>query len=137
MTIIDRKKNIFKLAQGEYVAVEHLESIFKRSSLVSQIWVYGNSFKNSLVAVVVLNSDANAGNEKAVLDDLNRVGKESGLKGYEMLKAIKISKEAFSVENDLVTPTLKLKRPQLLEFFKKDISQLYEKLGEGPLKADK
>ena len=52
LSIIDRKKNIFKLSQGEYVAAEKIEMIVSKSKYVSQPWIYGNSFFPMLVAVV-------------------------------------------------------------------------------------
>jgi len=57
LSIIDRKKNMFKLAQGEYVASEKIELEYQKSNLVGQIWVYGNSFKTFLLAVVVPNGE--------------------------------------------------------------------------------
>lgn len=55
--IIDRSKNIFKLSQGEYIAPEKLENMFMLSPFVAQSMVYGNSFQNNCVAIVVANDD--------------------------------------------------------------------------------
>jgi len=102
------KKNIFKLSQGEYVAVEYLEGVYKRSQFVSQIWVYGNSFERYLISVVVPNFDfvipwakenglTNLREEdlcnepqlkKAVLDDLLKVAKTSNLQPFEFVKSV-------------------------------------------------
>ena len=53
MKIIDRSKNIFKLSQGEYIAPEKIEGILGLSQAIAQCFVYGDSFKNSVVAIVV------------------------------------------------------------------------------------
>lgn len=56
--IIDRKKNIFKLAQGEFVSPERLENLYASSSpLIEQVYVYGNSLQMNIVAVVVPHID--------------------------------------------------------------------------------
>merc|ERR1712051_151817 len=49
LSIIDRKKNIFKTAFGEYIAVEKIESAYNKANSVGQVWVYGNSFKSFVV----------------------------------------------------------------------------------------
>jgi long-chain acyl-CoA synthetase len=145
LSIIDRKKNIFKLAQGEYVAVEYLEGVFIRSKYVLQIWVYGNSYKPKLIAFVVPDPDtvlpwakenglpenleSLANNEKlkkAIFDDLTQVGQEAKLHGFEYIKAIHLLAEPFSVDNDCMTPTFKLRRAALTKRFQKEIDTMYE-----------
>ncbi|WOL20681.1 long chain acyl-CoA synthetase 2 [Canna indica] len=137
MKIIDRKKNIFKLSQGEYVAPEVLESAYMQCPLVTSVWVYGNSFESFLVGVAIPEKKsleewaaANdvSGNfeelckhqksRKYILEELNNVGRKYNLKGFEMLKAVHLEPRPFDMGRDLITPTFKLKRPQLLKFFK-------------------
>ncbi|CAN0908815.1 Long chain acyl-CoA synthetase 4 [Linum grandiflorum] len=144
MKIIDRKKNIFKLSQGEYVAVENLENIYGGTPGIDSIWVYGNSLESFLVGVVNPNrqylekwGQENGINEhfhtlcinpKAVehiLQELIRVGKEKKLRGFELLKAIHLEPVAFDMESDLLTPTYKKKRPQLLKYYQIVVDNLY------------
>merc|ERR1719487_189572 len=128
LSIIDRKKNIFKLSQGEYIAAEKIEMYVSKSKYVSQPWIYGNSFLPMLVAVVVpdfveLEVAAKAGGwfvedkvamcakkeaKKFILDEMIKEGKAAKLKTFE------------------------LKRPNLLKLYKTEIDAMYVSLGENP-----
>lgn len=138
--IIDRKKNIFKLAQGEYIAPEKLENVYCKSPLVGQIFVYGDSLKAHLVAIVTLDEEialpwaqenkiedvfTDEKTKKAILDDLLQKAKEAKFNGLEKIKAIHIAKEPFSIENGLLTPTMKLMRFSAKKQFQEQIDELY------------
>merc|ERR1719433_190118 len=169
LSIIDRKKNIFKLAQGEYIAVEKVENTYGKSAAASQIWVYGNSHKPFIIAVVVPDAQwvVTSGPLKgkfecsamvatpewcaaytkcakenlkeikdAVYEDMKKnTGK---LKGFEKIRGIVVEVEVdnllqgFSVANNCLTPSFKLKRPQLLARYKPQLKALYTELGEAP-----
>ncbi|KAF3778312.1 Long chain acyl-CoA synthetase 2 [Nymphaea thermarum] len=150
MRIIDRKKNIFKLSQGEYISVENVENIYGGCPAISSIWVYGNSFESFLIAVAVPNKevlehwatthderlDYNVlcQNPKArmyVLGELNNTGQANKLRGFELLKAVHLEPRPFDMERDLITPTFKLKRQQLLKYYKDIVDELYRNARES------
>lgn len=145
--VIDRVKNIFKLSQGEYVAPEKLENVLIDSQYVEQIFVYGDSYKNYLVSIIVPNKVKvveflkNKGVEctkdncqehfeneelkKEILKDMETLGRKADFKGFEIIKKIYLSPEPFTVENELCTPTLKVRRHVAKKYFEKIINQLY------------
>jgi long-chain acyl-CoA synthetase len=60
--------------------------------------------------------------------ELAATGKAKRLKGFEAIKGVHLVEEQFSIENDLMTPSMKLKRPQLQQRFQKDIDAMYKEL---------
>ncbi|KAG9339810.1 hypothetical protein JZ751_022477 [Albula glossodonta] len=66
--------------------------------------------------------------KKAIMEDMVQLGKASGLHSFEQVKDIYVHNEMFSITNGLLTPTLKAKRPELKEFFKEEIEQLYSNI---------
>ncbi|KAJ9550522.1 hypothetical protein OSB04_014567 [Centaurea solstitialis] len=147
LKIIDRKKNIFKLAHGEYVAPEKIESIYVNCKFVAQCFVHGDSLKSSLVAVVSLDQDVfkawaaaegikyedlrqlcnNPRARAAVLTDMNLAAEKAQLRGFERVKAVTLVLEPFTMENGLLTPTFKIKRTQAKAYFSKAIEEMYRR----------
>ena len=68
--------------------------------------------------------------KEAILEDLQKIGKEGGLKSFEQVKSIFVHPEPFTIENGLLTPTLKAKRVELAKFFQTQIKSLYESIEE-------
>ncbi|PVU93887.1 hypothetical protein BB561_002953 [Smittium simulii] len=153
ITIIDRKKNIFKLSQGEYLAPEKIENVLAKDSLSLQTFVHGYSSKNYPVAIIVPNPDTfipwvqklelsnnaeikqmnfeqlcrNKEVKKEFLDRMTKVSKAAKLQGFETIKAVHLEHVPFDIEeNKLLTPTLKLKRFDAAERYKDVIHNLYD-----------
>jgi len=143
LKIVDRKKNIFKLPIGEFIAPEKIESVYKKSEYVVEAFVHGESTKNDLVGIFVpdevcLMRLAGSVNVKGSLEELcehgevvkrfleevNKGAKEEKLRGFELVKRVKLVRESFG-EHGLITPSFKLKRHEAKEFFREEIKGLY------------
>ena len=144
--IIDRKKHIFKLAQGEYIAPERVENIVLRCPHIQQIFVHGEPTQTHTVAIVVpqrhsassspqnddsitttTNDDDNDGLHRLLMKEIRSFGKDGTgeLNSLELPKAIYLEKEPFSLENGLLTPTLKVKRAVLAQHYRHILRSLY------------
>jgi long-chain acyl-CoA synthetase len=150
LAIIDRKKNLLKLSQGEYVALEKVEGVFGRASNVNQIFVYGTSTEDHLVAIIVPDMDKKkaALQEKgkgkgskeeysnSVMEELYNIGIKNKLKGFEMIKKIYIDYDIieWGPQNGFTTPTQKLKRQILYEKYKDSIENMYKELKNEKMK---
>ncbi|CAL8069322.1 unnamed protein product [Calicophoron daubneyi] len=165
LKIVDRCKNIFKLAQGEYVAPGRIEEIYSSSELVANIFIEGDSMHSFLVAIVEpvfdsvkirlikeikkeLNNSTSSeevsrkAQEKVnamskeelynslktrriLLQELTEIGKKFDLKGFEQAKIVYLTTEKFTIENGLLTPTLKISRPNVRRHFASVVKKLY------------
>ncbi|KAK4542702.1 hypothetical protein LTR36_006274 [Oleoguttula mirabilis] len=150
--IVDRVKNVLKLAQGEYISPERIENVYLGNlPFLAQAYVHGDSVQANLVAVFGIQADMfatylekalgmkirptdlkaleAAGQEakvqKAVVKELGRVGKKAKFNSYEHVRAVRLMVEPFSIENELLTPTLKLKRPQTAKKYRHLIDEMY------------
>ena len=124
ISIIDRLKNLVKLQSGEYIAIEHLESIYKSCPLVSNGAIVANG-EHAQPMMVVVAHPANlpafakkngiGGGEDleelckdgkvadAALKELNAVGKRAGLKGMELLESIVLTHDEWTPESGFLT----------------------------------
>lgn len=149
LKIVDRVKEIFKLSQGEYIAPAKLEGAYNKSPFVAQICIYGNSEKSNIIAIVVVNKAkcAEALAAAGVLPDDKTPLTEDHLKEPKLIEAIKanfdeiakfnkfntlekppkfiLTFQEFTIQNDLLTPTMKLVRKKIQNFFQSEIDKAY------------
>jgi long-chain acyl-CoA synthetase len=148
LKILDRVKNIFKLSQGEYVAPEKLESALGHSKYISQIMVHGESIENYVIALIVPHKKAcveyfqsegkkdiseenvheyynDEGLKKDILKDLEDLGRSKDFKGFEVIKKVYLIHEHFTIDNRLLTPTMKVKRHEVKNKYLKQIKEMY------------
>ena len=123
LKITDRKKDIIVNAGGDNISPLKVENLMTNQSEIEQCLVYGDG-KNYLVALVVP-SDEFINEEDKIKKKVEEINKE--LSVIEKIKNIIVVKEKFSIENRMLTPTLKLKRFKIIEKYKKKLENLYLK----------
>ncbi|KAF1344183.1 hypothetical protein BDV97DRAFT_304664 [Delphinella strobiligena] len=145
LKIIDRKKNLVKTLNGEYIALEKLESIYRSVPLVGNICVYAAQDKNKPIAIIVPAEPAlkqlasengvegsgledlchNKKLNDIVLKNLQAAGKKGGLNGIEIIDGVVLADEEWTPQNGLVTSAQKLNRKGILEKYQKQVKEAY------------
>ena len=133
---LDRRNNVLKLSQGEFVTVSKLEAAFTGSPLVHQIYIYGNSARPYLLAVVVPTEDAQSRYEgpelkSAISASLKDAARTAGLQSFEVPRDFLVETTPFTMENGLLTGIRKLAWPKLKEHYGADLEQLYVDMADG------
>ena len=119
LKITDRKKEIIVNLGGDNISPSKIENLLCLNEKIKQSFVYGDK-KTYLVALIVSESEENKREIEFYLENLNK-----NLSLVEKIKKFKLIKEEFTIENGMLTPTLKLKRKKILEKYKEDLEKLY------------
>ncbi len=119
LKITDRKKEIIVNLGGDNISPSKIENLLCLNDKIKQSFVYGDK-KTYLVSLIVTESDENKNEIEFYLENLNK-----NLSLVEKVKKFKLIKEEFTIENGMLTPTLKLKRKKILEKYKEELEKLY------------
>jgi len=121
LKITDRKKDIIVSAGGDNISPAKIENMITNEPEIDQCMVYGDK-KNYLVALIVPSKDFQKEKEK-INDVIEKINKKLTL--LEKIKKIQLIDENFSIENGLMTPTMKVKRKKVTEKYKNQLEKLY------------
>ena len=121
LKITDRKKDIIVSAGGDNISPAKIENIITNEPEIDQCMVYGDK-KNYLVALIVPSKDFLKEKEK-INNVIEKINKKLTL--LEKIKRIQLIDENFSIENGLMTPTMKVKRKKVTEKYKIQLEKLY------------
>ena len=120
LKITDRKKDIIVNHGGDNISPSKIENTICNEEKIKQCLVYGDK-KNYLVALIVVDKkDKNDSTIRSIIENNNKK-----LSIIEKIKKFKLIEEEFTIENGLMTPTLKLKRKKIIEKYKQDLENLY------------
>src|SRR6476661_4499618 len=133
---VDRRNFVLKLSQGEFVTASKLEAVFETSPLVRQIYIYGNSARSYLLAVIVPTAEALARHDTHELraligESLADVAKAADLQSFEVPRDFILETTEFTLENGLLTGIRKLARPKLKDIYAPRLEELYTDLAQG------
>ena len=119
LKITDRKKEIIVNLGGDNISPSKIENLLCLNEKIIQSFIYGDK-KTYLVALIVTEREENQKEIELHLENLNK-----SLSLVEKVKKFKLIKEEFTIENGMLTPTLKLKRKKILEKYKEELEKLY------------
>lgn len=133
---VDRRNNVLKLSQGEFVTVSKLEAVYANCEPVHQIYVYGNSEQAYLLAVVVPTAEVLAKHTEGdlkpvILQSLQQAAKDAEMEPYEIPRDIIVEPTPFTLENGLLSGIRKPSRPNLKKCYGERLEQLYAELAEA------
>ena len=135
---VDRATNVLKLSYNDIVTVAKLEAAFQDSPLIWQIYIYGNSARPYLLAIVVPTEEALTRGDVESLkplisESLQDVAEKAGLQRYEIPRDFIIETTPFTPENGLLTGIRKLARPKLKQRYGDRLEQLYTELADAEI----
>ena len=122
LKITDRKKDIIVSAGGDNISPAKIENQLSNFLEIDQCMVYGDG-KNYLVVLIVPNKEFKGQKEK-ISEIINKTNKNLTL--VEKIKKFYLINENFSIENGLLTPTMKVKRNKVGEKYKNILENLYK-----------
>ena len=119
LKITDRKKDIIVNLGGDNISPSKIENILCLNEKIKQSFVYGDK-KNYLVALIVSDKENNKEIIKLIIENINK-----SLTLIEKIKKFILIHEEFTIENGMLTPTLKLKRKEIIKNYKQQLENLY------------
>jgi len=119
LKITDRKKDIIVNLGGDNISPSKIENILCLNEFIKQSFVYGDK-KNYLVALIVTEKEINNEKIKLIIENINK-----NLTLIEKVKKFVLINEEFTIENGMLTPTLKLKRKEIIKKYKQQLENLY------------
>ena len=122
LKITDRKKDILITPGGDNISPLKIENELVNSELIDQAIVFGDN-KPYLVALLVLNNEKESSTDEEIKQEIKKINNK--LSKIENIKKYFTIKEKFSIENGMLTPTLKLKRFKIIQKYKNFFEKLY------------
>ncbi len=119
LKITDRKKDIIVNLGGDNISPSKIENILCLNKNIKQSFVYGDK-KNYLVAIIVTEKEIDKEKIKLIIENINK-----SLTLIEKIKKFVLINEEFTIENRMLTPTLKLKRKEIIKNYKQELENLY------------
>ena len=120
LKITDRKKDIIVNLGGDNISPSKIENILCLNELIKQSFVYGDK-KNYLVSLIVTDKEVNREKIKIIIDNINK-----SLTLIEKIKKFVLIHDEFTINNGMLTPTLKLKRKEIIKNYKQQLENLYK-----------